>query len=143
MRLIPDNLKYGQLIPPALHSCRNKFHGHNNEVFRSEVLYMEDIQDVPETLSRFAEDVASVVPSVDAETEGQYGSGLGSELEERQVNLILDALAEEDDSYQATKREVGYPNQAATCDILLNGQIPVEAKLLRYWRANGDPEHFW
>lgn len=104
---------------------------------------MEDVQSVFDKLSQFAEDVAVIVPSVDAETEGQYGSGLGSEPEERQVKLIFRALAEKDDSYQATKREVGYPEQAATCDIVLSGQIPVEAKLLRYWRANGDPEDFW
>lgn len=104
---------------------------------------MEDTQDVFKTLSRFAEDVASIVPSVDAETDGEYGSGLGSEPEERQVELLLDALTEQDEAYQATRQEVGYPNQTATCDIVLPGQIPVEAKLLRYWRANGDPEDFW
>lgn len=96
-----------------------------------------------QTLSRLAQDIASVVPAIDAETEGQYGSGIGSESEERQVKLILDALEETDESYRRADREVAYPDQSASCDIMLGNGIPVEAKLLRYWRANGDPEPSW
>jgi hypothetical protein len=95
------------------------------------------------SLTRLAADFASIIPSVDAETEGQYGSGIGSESEERQVELILDALDDIDESYRGVKREVAYPDRPADCDIVFNDGTPIEAKLLRYWRANGDPEPHW
>jgi len=96
-----------------------------------------------QVLSQFAQDIASVIPSVDSETSGQYGPGLGSEPEERQVKLVLEALRRIDESYSDADREVVYPNRTAACDIVLNNAIPVEVKLLRYWRANGDPEPNW
>lgn len=96
-----------------------------------------------ETLIQLATDIASVIPFIDSETEGQYGHGLGSESEERQVKLILDALSEIDESYSNDDREVAYPSQMATCDIVLGNDLPIEAKLLQYWRANGDPEPNW
>lgn len=96
-----------------------------------------------DVLSQLAIDIASVIPSIDAETEGQYGVGLGSESEERQTKLILEALREIDDSYATAEREIPYPSRTATCDIVLGSGLPVEAKLLRYWRANGDPEPNW
>ncbi|ESP88823.1 hypothetical protein [Candidatus Halobonum tyrrellensis] len=93
-----------------------------------------------ESLSRFAADVASAVPPVDAETTGRYGDGLGSESEERQVDALVDYLAERHERYRGVEREVAYPERAARCDLRLADGTPVEAKLLRYWRANGDPE---
>lgn len=104
---------------------------------------MSNTDSVSESLSKFADDIASVVPSVDATTDGQYGAGLGSEPEERQVQLLLDALGEIDPSYRDAEREVAYPDRTASCDIVLDGGVPIEAKLLRYWRANGDPEPNW
>ena len=93
-----------------------------------------------ESLSQFTVDVASVIPIVDAETTGQYGPGLGSESEPRQVQLILDALQERTNGYEHVSREVEYPDRNARCDLRLPDGTPVEVKLLRYWRANGDPE---
>jgi hypothetical protein len=93
-------------------------------------------------LEQFAEDIAGVIERVDAETEGQYGDGLGSEDEERQVDLLLEALQETTSRYRETQREVRYPNRSERCDLLLPENIPVEAKLLRYWRANGDLEDY-
>jgi hypothetical protein len=96
-----------------------------------------------QVLSQLARDIAFVIPSIDSKTDGQYGPGIGSESEERQVELSLDALINKDESYSDADREVAYPSQTATCDIVLSNEIPVEAKLLRYWRANGDPEPNW
>ena len=105
---------------------------------------MEDTNsEETDTLSQLATDIASVIPSIDAETEGQYGSGLGSESEERQIGMIFDYLAEQDSRYSTVKREIMYPDRTANCDIVLSDGLPVEAKLLRYWRANGDPEPNW
>lgn len=99
--------------------------------------------DTANIISQLATDIASVIPSIDSKTHGQYGPGLGSEPEERQVKLILEALRDRDNSYSNASREVAYPSQTATCDVVLGNGLPIEAKLLRYWRANGDPEPNW
>jgi hypothetical protein len=92
------------------------------------------------SLDTFTEAVADAVSAVDRKTTGQYGDGLGSEDEERQLELLLDHLREADDRYEEVDREVPYPDGNRTCDIVLPNGMPVEAKLIRYWRANGDPE---
>lgn len=91
-------------------------------------------------LRDLTEELAEVVPDVDSETTGQYGDGLGSEDEERQFELLLNRLQERDARYQAIEREVAYPERSGKCDLMLPDGTPVEAKLIRYWRANGDPE---
>lgn len=95
-----------------------------------------------ESLSRFAEDIATVMPEVDENTEGQYRDGIGSEDEPRQLSLLLDRLAQYDSWYQDVQREVSYPSGGGKCDIILPDGTPVECKLLRYWRANGNPEDY-
>ena len=94
------------------------------------------------SLSKFAEDIAAVMPEVDANTEGQYGDGLGSEDEPQQLSLILDRLKQYDMWYEDVRREVSYPSNGGKCDVILPDGTPVECKLLRYWRANGDPEDY-
>lgn len=93
-----------------------------------------------EALTRLADDIATVIRTVDANTEGQYGDGIGSEDEPRQVELLVDELQRHTSRYQGTRQEVPYPNGSGRCDIVLPGEIPVECKLIRYWRANGDSE---
>jgi hypothetical protein len=95
-----------------------------------------------EALSDLTKDIAEVIPDVDSRTSGQYGDGIGSEDEERQIELLLDELREQDPRYQQVKREVPYPDSAERCDLMLPDGTAVEAKLIRYWRANGDPEHY-
>lgn len=97
----------------------------------------------PNILSQLATDIASVIPSVDSETDGQHSPRLGSESEERQVKLILDALQDIDESYSDVDREVVYPDRTSACDIVLDNAITVEVKLLRYWRANVDQNHWY
>jgi hypothetical protein len=92
------------------------------------------------SLDEFTEDIANAIPAVDRVTTGQYGDGLGSEDEERQLKLLLDHLRKTDDRYSAVDREVSYPDGSEKCDLVLPNEMPVEAKLIRYWRANGDPE---
>lgn len=94
------------------------------------------------SLAKFADDTATVVPVVDHTTTGQYGDGIGSENEDRQIKLILEELRNLDDRYQDVEREVAVPGQSGKCDLLLPDGTPVECKLLRYWRANGDPEDY-
>ena len=92
------------------------------------------------SLYEFTGGVADAVPEVDRETTGQYGDGLGSEDEEHQLELLLDHLRTVDDRYAQVDREVAYPDGDGRCDLVLPDGMPVEAKLIRYWRANGDPE---
>lgn len=92
------------------------------------------------SLAELTRDLAVAVPVVDSETTGQYGDGLGSEDEERQAELLLERLREVDDRYQGVEREVPYPDGFGRCDLVLPDGTPVELKLIRYWRANGDPE---
>ena len=80
--------------------------------------------------------------AVDANTDGQYGEGIGSEDETRQLDLLFERLREYDPWYRDVEREVSYPNRRAKCDIVLPDGTPVECKLIRYWRANGDPEDY-
>jgi len=92
------------------------------------------------SLEVFTGAIADAVPGVDRNTTGQYGDGLGSENEERQVELLLDHLRQTDDRYEEVNREVPYPDSSEKCDLVLPNGMPIEAKLIRYWRANGDPE---
>lgn len=94
----------------------------------------------PPPLAALTEDLAAAVPVVDGETAGQYGDGLGSEDEERQIESLLERLREADDRYRAVEREVPYPDGPGRCDLVLPDGMPIEVKLIRYWRANGDPE---
>lgn len=94
------------------------------------------------SLTRLATDIASVISDVDAQTTGQYKDGIGSEDEERQVELLVDSLKEHDPWYQAVSQEVPYPTTGERCDLQLPDGTPVEVKLIRYWRANGDPEDY-
>jgi hypothetical protein len=95
-------------------------------------------------LERLATDIADLIEAVDADTEGQYGNGIGSESEERQLDLLVEALRESSNEYQAMELEVPYPapDSSERYDLRLPDDTPVEAKLLRYWRANGDPEDY-
>ncbi|PAU83157.1 hypothetical protein CK500_10130 [Halorubrum salipaludis] len=91
-------------------------------------------------LARLADDIATVIPTVDRDTEGQYGAGIGSEDEPRQVELLVEELQRHSSTYRETQLEVPYPDGSESCDLVLPDGTPVECKLLRYWRANGDPE---
>jgi len=92
------------------------------------------------SLDVFTGAIADAVPAVDRNTTGQYGDGLGSEDEERQVELLLEHLRETDDRYEEVNREVAYPDSSEKCDLVLPNGMPIEAKQIRYLRANGDPE---
>ena len=94
------------------------------------------------SLEHLATDVAAVMRRVDAKTEGQYGAGIGSEDEPRQVELIAATLRRHSRDYANVRLEVPYPVSGGSYDLVLPGGIPVECKLPRYWRANGDPEDY-
>ncbi|QAU11660.1 hypothetical protein EKH57_02150 [Halorubrum sp. BOL3-1] len=98
--------------------------------------------DSKSALTQLANDIAAVISTVDANTEGQYGDGIGSENEPRQVSLLIDELQHHSEKYRGTQQEVAYPDDPGSCDLVLPEGTPVECKLLRYWRANGDSEDY-
>ena len=56
------------------------------------------------------------------------------------MELLVDELQRHSSAYEDMRLEVPYPDSSESRDLVLLGGIPVEYKLLRYWRANGDPE---
>ena len=95
-------------------------------------------------LEQFAHDIADVIPDVDSSAEHhRWKPGIGAFDEEKQVQRILETLPEQTDYYESIETEVPYPNSDRRCDILIGREgrsIPVEAKLLRFYRDNGDME---
>ena len=95
-------------------------------------------------LDQFACDVADVIPQIDATAEHhRWQPGIGAFDEEDQVERHVERLRQQSISYEVTETEVPYPNSGQRCDILLESdgsKIPVEAKLLRFYRDNGDIE---
>jgi hypothetical protein len=93
-------------------------------------------------LRALADDISEAIKAVDRRTVGQYGEGIGSEDEEDQLELLLEELRKQSGRYSEAELEAPYPNSEQSCDLLLPQEVPVECKLIRYWRANGDPEHY-
>lgn len=95
-------------------------------------------------LDQFSRDIASVIPQIDATAEHQrWQPGIGVFDEEAQVERILEHLEQQSTHYADARSEVPYPNSEQRCDIVLDRdgiQIPIEAKLLRFYRDNGDLE---
>lgn len=97
-------------------------------------------------LAILADDIASVVPEVDAEAEhDRWQPGLGPFEEDRQVEMLREAL-EERTTYSITTEEP-YTEGGRRVDLCIESDgtgIPVEAKLLRFRYDNGniDPNSF-
>jgi len=95
-------------------------------------------------LDQFARDVADVIPQIDATAEHhRWQPGIGAFDEEEQVKRLVEQLGQQSTSYKVMETEVSYPNSGQRCDILLESdrfQVSVEAKLLRFYRDNGDIE---
>lgn len=56
--------------------------------------------------------------------------------------MLVDKLERHSARYQGTRQEMPYLSGSGSCDIAPPDDIPVECKLLRYWRANGDSEDY-
>ncbi len=95
-------------------------------------------------LEQFAHDIADVIPDIDSSAvHHRWQPGIGAFDEEDQVQRILETLKEQTDYYESIETEVPYPDSSQRCDILIDREglsIPVEAKLLRFYRDNGDME---
>jgi hypothetical protein len=102
--------------------------------------------DNSDLLVSLADDIASVVPEVDAEAEhDRWQPGLGPFEEDRQVEMVRDAL-EGRTTYSITTEEP-YLDGGRRVDLFVENdglESPVEAKLLRfrYDDGNVDPNSF-
>lgn len=100
--------------------------------------------DSADYLDQVARDVAGAIPEIDAEvSHDRYGDGIGGFEEPNQIEFIVDRLETTKSNYIQIETEVPYPDRAQRCDLGIEtseGQLPIEAKLLRFNRANGDLE---
>lgn len=73
----------------------------------------------------------------------EYGAGLGPHPEPAQLAALQTAANITETSIAHIETEVQYPSTSEQCDLVIgdaDGQYQVEAKLLRFRRANGTPE---
>lgn len=93
-------------------------------------------------LSTLASKFAEVVPEIDATVDHQrWQPGIGPFEEDRQLEFLIGGLDEE--FTQRIETEVRYPDNRMWCDLVLSESginVPVEAKLIRFRRDNGDIE---
>jgi len=93
-------------------------------------------------LQRVARDFADVIPQVDTDAQhDRWKAGIGPFEEENQIEMILDELAEHASRLEKIQREVSYPGSQRRCDLVFESGsvcLPVEAKLLRFRRDNGN-----
>jgi len=93
-------------------------------------------------LQRVARDFADVIPQVDADAQHErWKAGIGPFEEEHQIEMILAELAEHASRLAEIQREVSYPDSQRRCDLVIESdsvRLPVEAKLLRFRRDNGN-----
>lgn len=92
------------------------------------------------TLEVLAVELAEVVPTVDARAEHErWQPGIGPFEEDRQLEMLLEAVADSDHRLGSIEREVTYPDSGRRCDLVVGSvELPVEGKLLRFRRDNGN-----
>jgi hypothetical protein len=90
----------------------------------------------------FARGIASVIPAVDGEADHErWDAGIGPFEEDRQVEMIVNRLADRGIGPSYIETEVRYPGSGRQCDLSIGNrdfQMPIEAKLLRFRRDNGN-----
>lgn len=100
--------------------------------------------DAVERLGVVARAFADVVPGVDERvSHNRWQPGLGAFEEEEQLQKLCAAVREDEGLPFRVAREVAYPQSDQRCDLVLSeaeSVIPVEAKLVRFRRDNGDLE---
>lgn len=104
--------------------------------------FCRDVSESTKTLRRLAADVAEVIPAVDATAvHDRWDPGIGPFEEERKLEMILAELAERGTVPDHVETEAPYPTSQRRCDLVVEPseqRLPVEAKLLRFRRDNGN-----
>lgn len=95
-----------------------------------------------EPLTSVTRDFAEVIPIVDATAEhNRWKPGIGPFEEEKQLEMILQEIADDRPRPTHIQSEVQYPGSRRQCDLIVDDEedvIPVEAKLLRFRLDNGN-----
>ena len=95
-----------------------------------------------EILEQVGQDFANVIPAVDEEAcHERWNPGIGPFEEEAQLEMILTSLADDSNRPKYIETEVPYPESGKRCDLFIehgSRQLPVEVKLLRFSRDNGN-----
>lgn len=102
----------------------------------------QNVTEAIEMLQEMANRFAGVIPAVDATAmHDRWDAGIGPFEEDKQVEMILSELAGEGQWSDHIETEVPYPESGKRCDLVIDGmnhRIPVEVKLLRFRRDNGN-----
>lgn len=95
-----------------------------------------------DVLAAVASEFARVVPTIDARVEHErWKPGIGPFEEERQLAFLIETT--KPTRVGDIETEIQYPEETKWCDLLVRGQgeeVPIEAKLIRFRRDNGDIE---
>ncbi len=97
------------------------------------------------TLTTLAESFAEHIREADREGDERrdYGPGIGPHEERDQLEALVERVGSEDTPVARLDTELPYPGRNERCDLVVStaeARIPVEAKLLRFRRANGTDE---
>lgn len=98
-----------------------------------------------DTLAEVAEAFADIIGSVDRRIgeRNDYGPGIGPHREPDQLAALVDSADFGGSSVSRLQTEAPYPSRGEQCDLVVStddARIPIEAKLFRFRRANGDDE---
>lgn len=95
-----------------------------------------------ELLTDLSTEFAQAIPRIDAEAEHErWQPGIGPFEEERQLEFLHQELPAE--LRDKVTLEARYPDSSKWCDLLVEfreDRVPIEAKLVRFRRDNGDIE---
>lgn len=96
-------------------------------------------------LTSLAESFAELIGEVDQQIDERrdYGLGIGPHREQDQLAALLERVETENTPITHLETEVPYPGRNDRCNLVVStdtARIPIEAKLLRFRRANGTDE---
>ncbi|MFC7047291.1 transcriptional regulator [Halobacteriaceae archaeon GCM10025711] len=93
-------------------------------------------------IRRLARAFADAIPSVDeTANHSRWKPGIGPFEEENQIEMIREEVEQRGTIGESIKYEEPYPDSSRRVDLLLEGDgdpLPIEAKLIRFRRDNGN-----
>jgi len=98
-----------------------------------------------QVLVSLAESFADLINEVDQRIAERrdYGPGIGPHREQNQLAALVERMETEHTPITQIKTELPYPGGGERCDLVVSTddiRVPIEAKLLRFRRANGNDE---
>jgi hypothetical protein len=98
-----------------------------------------------QVLVSLAESFADLINEVDQRIAERrdYGPGIGPHREQNQLAALVERMETEHTPITQIETELPYPGGGKRCDLVVSTddiRVPIEAKLLRFRRANGNDE---